>query len=187
MRLIDDAMRELWRGACAKLLYGGLLLACAGAAAVAASISQERPQERWQAWPHEWPREWDGRALRPLAPADVDLRFAARFPGRMARLADGERQIVMRHVAEPTRMLHPAADCYRASGYRIEAIRVERDADARDWRCFEALRDGAHVRVCERITDAAGRDFTDTSGWFWAALLGRSQGPWLAVTTAQPL
>ena len=82
----------------------------------------------------------------------------------------------MRHVAEPTRMLHPAADCYRASGYRIDAIRLERDAQSRDWRCFEALRDGLQVRVCERITDGAGRGYTDTSAWFWAALTGRSHG-----------
>jgi hypothetical protein len=82
-------------------------------------------------------------------------------------------------------MLHPAADCYRASGYRIESIRVERDAQARHWRCFAALRDGAGLRVCERITDGSGRDFTDTSAWFWAALTGHSRGPWLAVTTAQ--
>lgn len=187
MRLIDDAMRDLWRAACAKLAYGTLMLACAAAAAVSASMPRAGSAEAAAAAREEWPRAWDGRALRPLAPADVDLRFAARFPGALARLTDGERQFVMRRVAEPTRMLHPAADCYRASGYRIDAIRVERDADARDWRCFEALRDGTRVRVCERITDAAGRDFTDTSGWFWAALLGRSQGPWLAVTTAQAL
>jgi hypothetical protein len=41
--------------------------------------------------------------------------------------------------------------------------------------------------VCERIVDAKGEAFTDTSHWYWASLLGRSAGPWQAVTTAQAL
>jgi len=43
------------------------------------------------------------------------------------------------------------------------------------------------VRVCERIEDARGLAFTDASAWFWAAQLGRSTGPWRAVTVATPL
>ena len=68
---------------------------------------------------------------------------------------------------------------------RIAGERLEVDAAARRWRCFDAERDGRRLRVCERIVDADGQAFTDPSSWFWAALLGRSAGPWRAVTTAR--
>ena len=93
----------------------------------------------------------------------------------------------MRDVERPTRRLHPAADCYRGLGFAIHAERLERDASARLWRCFDATRGGSALRVCERIEDATGGAFTDTSAWFWAARLGRSPGPWQALTVATPL
>jgi hypothetical protein len=136
----------------------------------------------------EWPSTWDGARLRPLALSEVEARFALDFPGRIARLTDGERMFVMREVRSPTRMLHPAVDCYRALGYRIEATRLERDAQERTWRCFTAVRrPGQTLRVCERIVDAEGTAFTDTSAWYWAAAGGRSHGPWQAVTVARPM
>lgn len=137
---------------------------------------------------HEWPGEWDGAALRPLALSEVEQRFADRFPGAVARMTDGRQTLVLRQVNTPTRMLHPAADCYRALGFRIEQARLERDAQARLWRCFVTERPGAQkLRVCERIVDAEGTAFTDTSAWYWAAASGRSHGPWQAVTLARPI
>jgi hypothetical protein len=136
----------------------------------------------------EWPQQWDGRALRPLAMSAVEKRFAARFPGAIARFSDGERVLVMRHVDEPTRMLHPAADCFRGLGWRIAHTRLERDAQQRLWRCFEADGiDGQRLRVCERIEAGDGTAFVDPSSWFWAATLGQSQGPWQAVTVVESL
>ncbi len=137
---------------------------------------------------HEWPSEWDGAALRPLALSEVEQRFADRFPGAIGRMTDGRQTLVMRQVTQPTRMLHPAVDCYRALGYRIEQARLERDAQERMWRCFVAQRHGAQkIRVCERIVDAQGTAFTDTSAWYWAAASGQSHGPWQAVTVARPI
>jgi len=135
----------------------------------------------------EWPTEWEGHALRPLALSVVEMRFAARFPGHIARLTDGEQVLVLRQVRQPTRMLHPAVDCYRGLGYRIEQAQLERDAQQRLWRCFIAEREGRRLRVCERIVDAQGHTFTDASSWFWAAQLGQSTGPWQAITTARSL
>ncbi|MGD9835533.1 MAG: hypothetical protein AB7U92_22515 [Piscinibacter sp.] len=139
----------------------------------------------------EWPHEWEGRALRPLATSEVEQRFAARFPGAIARFSDGQRVLVLRRVHEPTRMLHPAADCFRGLGYRIEQARLEHDAQQRLWRCFAAeAGDGARLRVCERIEPLAGGDgeaFVDPSSWFWAAVLGRSKGPWQAVTVVEAM
>ena len=140
----------------------------------------------------EWPLEWRGRALRPLARSPVEARFGASFPGRIARfaLADSGEELVLRDVERPTRMLHPAADCWRGIGWRVDTAHLERDERATLWRCFEAAppgHAGARVRVCERIVDANGVAFTDTSAWFWAAALGHSTGPWLAVTHVQGL
>ena len=137
----------------------------------------------------EWPHEWEGRALRPLALSEVEQRFAARFPGAIARFSDGERVLVLRRVSEPTRMLQPAADCFRGLGWRIQHTQLERDAQQRLWRCFEAEgRDGQRLRVCERIAaDDGGSSFVDASSWFWAAALGQSKGPWQAVTVVEAM
>jgi hypothetical protein len=136
----------------------------------------------------EWPTQWDGRTLRPQAMSEVEQRFAARFPGAIARFSDGERVIVLRRVEQPTRMLHPAADCFRGLGYAIERAGLERDAQQRLWRCFEAEgRDGQRLRVCERIEAQDGASFIDPSSWFWAAALGQSAGPWQAITVVEAL
>lgn len=146
----------------------------------------------------ELPRSWNpdtltvgapGAALRPLALGAVEQRFALGFPGQIARLTDGQAQLVWRQLRQPTRMLHPAADCYRAAGWRISGERLERmdGAEAPLWRCFIATQGGQSLRVCERIEDAAGQGFTDASAWYWAALAGQSSGPWQAVTVARAL
>ena len=169
-----------------KTAFGAALALCATVALVQALLPATAPTSAAPAW--EWPTQWDGAALRPLALTPVEQRFARQFPGQLARLTDDRQALVLRHVTAPTRMLHPAADCYRALGWRIADIRLEDDAQQRRWRCFVASRSGgAPLRVCERITDAQGQAFTDTSAWYWAAVRGASTGPWLAVTTAVPL
>jgi hypothetical protein len=161
------------------------LLLCALAPLALVSHSAASPADT--AFAGEWPMTWEGRPLRPLALGPVEQRFAARFPGQIARLTDGEQVLVWREVQRPTRMLHPAADCYRGLGYRIEQARLERDAEQRLWRCFVAVQGGHSLRVCERIVDANGQTYTDASSWFWAAQLGQSTGPWQTITTARAL
>jgi hypothetical protein len=137
----------------------------------------------------EWPTNWQGTALRPLALSAVEHRFAQGFPGQIARLTNERDVLVWRYVTRPTRMLHPATDCYRAAGWRISDERLEQTAEGR-WRCFSARSargEGDALRVCERITDGAGQSFTDASAWYWAAALGQSTGPWQALTVARPL
>ncbi len=148
--------------------------------------------------PSELPTQWQGAPLRPLALSDVELRFARHFPGTVARLTDGKQVLVLRTVTQATRMLHPATDCYRGLGYRIHSEQLEMQANQQRWRCFVAERPGAAqragqggssraVRVCERIEDAQGQGYTDTSAWYWASVAGQSQGPWHATTVATPL
>ena len=135
----------------------------------------------------ELPVKWQGALLRPLALSEVELRFAKHFPGSVARMTDGKQVLVLRTVARPTRMLHPATDCYRGLGYRIHNEQLEIQTDKARWRCFVADRGGRAVRVCERIEDAQGQGYTDTSAWYWASVAGQSTGPWKAITVATPL
>lgn len=173
---------EASRSTACKLAFALALLLCA-----LAPFAASRGQAVSGGASAEWPASWDGRALRPLALSEVEQRFAARFPGQIARLTDGEQVLVWREVQRPTRMLHPAADCYRGLGYRIAQARLEHDGAQRLWRCFVAEREGQRLRVCERIVGADGQAFTDTSSWFWAAQLGQSAGPWQAITLARAL
>ncbi len=138
--------------------------------------------------PHEWPIQFEGRLLQPLALSPVEQRFAEDFPGQLGRFSDGQRSIVLRQVLRPTRKLHPAEDCFRAIGYRVEQTQLRKRVGAEGLqRCFVVTRDGVKLQVCDYIQDAAGQSFSDTSAWYWSALSGRSTGPWLAVTLASPL
>jgi hypothetical protein len=162
---------------------GAVLVACALWPLAGRGHAEARP-----ALPmHEWPREIDGATLRPLALTAVEQRFARKFPGRIGRFEAGGDVWVLRDVTQPTRALHPAGDCFRGLGYRIEHTQLQGDADGRLWRCFVAARDGERMRVCERIVDAQGQGFVDASSWFWAAALARSMGPWRAITRVEAL
>jgi hypothetical protein len=180
--MFDNTLRNrvFYKLACAALVP--LCLAIAGWKTVAATHPTSAPPPAT-----EMPSEWEGRPLRPLSLTPVEERFARQFPGHLLRLTDGERVLVLRTVLRPTRMLHPAADCYRGVGWAIQREQLQRDAAQALWRCFEAQRGSQRLRVCERIVDAQGRAFTDASSWYWAALLEQSHGPWQALTVASPL
>ncbi len=126
----------------------------------------------------EWPTHFRGQPLTQLAPTALEARFAHRFPGAVARFSDGEQLLIVRHVTRPTRLLHPASDCFRGAGYAIADTRAAVDAQGTRWRCFTATRGierrpaapkalGSpqgrqpagprgqleRLRVCERITE----------------------------------
>ncbi len=173
-----------------KTLWAAVLPLCA-LWGIASAVAEHRAQGTGT--PHavqsttELPTHWQGSPLRPLALGDVELRFARYFPGTVARMTDGNQVLVLRTVMQPTRMLHPAADCYRGLGYRIHSEQLEVQANQQRWRCFVAQRSTKAVRVCERIEDAQGQGYTDTSAWYWASVTGQSHGPWQAVTVATPM
>ena len=171
-------IREQWPRALALALVAAALWPLAGRGSVIEHGAQGA---------HEWPREIDGAPLRPLAPSAVEQRFAQRFPGQIGRFESDGTVWVLRDVTRPTRALHPAADCFRGLGYRIADTRLQFDTQSRLWRCFAAERGDERVRVCERIVDAQGESFVDASSWFWAATLGRSHGPWRAMTLVEAL
>lgn len=168
-------------------LFGAVLLLCAlwpllpqsgGAAkpSTVAATSVEWAEPHWVA-PHASP------VRLPLSA--LEQRFARQFPGHIGRFADARQEWIVRVMNQPTRMLHPASDCFRALGYQISAPRVHADRRGEHWRCFTASGKGRPLKVCERIFDSAGGRWTDASSWYWSALFSRAReaaGPWWAVT-----
>ena len=133
-----------------------------------------------------WPSEYASAAWREAALEPREAAFFASFPGAIARRTDGVRSVLLRSVSEPTRRLHSAQECYRGLGFEVRELPLQRGA-AGLWGAFVATRGADRLLVRERIRDARGGEWTDVSAWFWSALLGRSEGPWLAETVAQPL
>lgn len=118
----------------------------------------------------------------PLALSPRDARFAQQFPGKISAFGDGQYIWIARWVAQPTRKLHPAADCLRASGYGVHPEPIFADDAGAHWGVISATRGSERLTVRERIIDSAGREFTDVSAWFWAAVLEKSAGPWWCLT-----
>ena len=133
-----------------------------------------------------WPDRFEGRPLRRLPPGPGDALLARDFPGRIARFSDGRRQIVLRQITRPTRLLHPPRDCFAALGYAItpQPMRALPQGSGLA-SCFTATRGAQRLRVCEHIRAADGTVFSDVPSWFWPALTGASPGPWRAVMTVE--
>src|SRR5262245_22722320 len=96
-----------------------LLLACVCATAapwLAGDDTADRVQVREIP---RWPSHFEGRMLTPVPLSVQERGFLAGFPGEVERFTDGERDIVMRWVTQPTRRLHPATDCYRGLGFAV--------------------------------------------------------------------
>ena len=122
----------------------------------------------------------------PLALSARDARFARQFPGKIAAFAGDGCTWIVRWVAQPTRKLHPAADCLRATGYEVRPEPVFSSNDGTQWGAISASRGDEKLIVRERIVDSQGHSFTDVSAWFWSATFEKSQGPWWCLTRIEP-
>ena len=129
-----------------------------------------------------WPSEYEGRHLRSLDVSQRERAFEAQFPGKIAKFTDGSRIMIVRWVTRPTRKLHPASDCFKAVGYRVRPNSIKVDDHGNAWGTFQGTRSGESLNVYERIYDRSGGKWTDVSSWYWAAILGRTSGPWWALT-----
>jgi hypothetical protein len=134
-----------------------------------------------------WPGEWAGKELTALPMSDKEKGFGSGFPGRIGRFSDGGREIILRYVERPSRLLHPSADCLRGSGFEVSPQPARRDENGRLWGCVMAQGNGDRYRVCEHIYDANGGSWYDVSSWFWTVLWRGEKGPWWAVTVAEKL
>ncbi len=133
-----------------------------------------------------WPKEYNGRILQQVPPKKADAAFYQEFPGKIQCFAQGERRVIIRWVAKPTRQLHPSSDCFRGLGYDITYKPLETDANGVRRSCFQAGKDGKSIAIRERIFDDAGGNWTDISSWYWAALLGNTHGPWWSIVEIAP-
>lgn len=132
--------------------------------------------------------QFPGRDSQPLfrgleeTPLSVaETRFFDGFPGWVRKFVDKDKVIIGRWVTRPTRMLHPAAHCFRAEGYRITPLPLKVDPDGKKWGCMECRKDGVVLQVTECVWNDSGDHWSDVSSWYWAATLGRSEGPWWAA------
>lgn len=125
-----------------------------------------------------WPREYEGEPLAPMAAGEQDAWFARDFPGKVARFAARDRQVVLRWVNSPTRRLHPAAHCFTGSGYQLTPQPMRADADGALMSCFTARKGADALRVCEQLRDGAGRTWPDISSWYWHAVAAPAGSYW---------
>jgi hypothetical protein len=166
-------------------LTGFFLLSCIAAASPwLYDGSSPRPAQGTAPFP-AWPSTFEGRPLKSVPLTPLETRFAADFPGRIARFEQPGRHIVLRWVTAPTRALHPARDCFVASGYAITDEPLVTDQSGFAWSGFLAERDDVRLRVRERIEDRAGSSWTDVSAWYWDASLEKTTGPWLAIDVTE--
>jgi hypothetical protein len=133
----------------------------------------------------QWPTHINGSRLRELPLSEKEQRFNSGFPGDIARFTDGRREYVFRWISATSRKVHPAADCFRGIGYTIEPRPLVKDQQGNSWGSFVATKRNSVLKIQERIYDEHGNHWTDVSSWYWAALFGKTQGPWWAVTVAE--
>lgn len=155
--------------------------------AIAAIIPFFTPQKSPVKQEEQWPTTYEGQKLRPLPLTGSELEFARNFPGSIAMFQTDKQTIIIRRVRQATRQLHPAADCYRASGFKITNLHRETDGAGMAWNVLSAQKNTRQLQVRERIYDDNGQDYTDVSQWYWAALWGQSKGPWWSITTVTAL
>lgn len=129
-----------------------------------------------------WPGQLEGQPLDPIPLPPKEAQFLRGFPGQTASFSSPDGRWILRWVTEPTRRLHPARHCFAGAGYTIKPGGILRDGWEQDWGCFHAEKDGKSWEVRERIRDDRGQSWTDVSAWYWAAALGRTQGPWWVQT-----
>jgi len=133
-----------------------------------------------------WPARYEGRALTEMPLTRREAGFLQDFPGRVGRFSDGRREIIVRWIDAPTRLLHPAADCFRGIGYGVTPLPIRRDAAGAAMGCFRAQHGSDGLTVCEVIRDGRGESWPDVSAWYWHAILGATAAPWWSFVVAEP-
>jgi hypothetical protein len=133
-----------------------------------------------------WPGTFEGKVLRRIDLSSLEHSFEEAFPGRIGKFTDGTRWVIIRWVTAPTRKLHAASDCFKASGYRVKPLAMSGFRhNGERWSRFSATRGEDALVVSERIVDQSAGSWTDASSWYWAALFGKSSGPWWAYTVVE--
>jgi hypothetical protein len=132
-----------------------------------------------------WPGTHEGVPLARMSPGPQDAWFARDFPGKVARFAAGDRQVVVRWVSAPTRRLHPASQCFAGAGYSIVPLPMRKSADGALMSCFAARRDAETLEVCEQLRGSAGGSWPDVSAWYWHALAAPAGEAWWSFVVVE--
>ncbi len=172
--------------------HGVVVLVCL--AMIPAAIAAARTSAPAQGNPAidvEWPLQWNKQSLQREPLSRESEQFAARFPGGMAQFTTGNATVLFRFTERPTRMMHPAEDCYEGIGFQVKPLPAEQDAAGHLWSRFEYTRSDGETRVVRQCyfevngsdlstfqPSAGTRSWPDASSWFWHA----ESGGTLAVT-----
>ena len=125
-----------------------------------------------------WPASFEGEPLIPTVLCPEDAAFLEHFAGQLARFSRGEDEVILAWTREPSAQMHSTAICLRGAGYRVRPAEAFQGLGGSLWSRFTASRPGHNLTARERIRDEAGGSWSDLSAWWWAALLGRTRGPW---------
>ena len=134
-----------------------------------------------------WPTQFMGEELYAIPLSEKEAAFYEGFPGEAAQFTTLSERLILRRIHQPTRKLHPAQDCFKGMGYSIEDEGLQRDPYERIWRGFIATKAEQRLKVRELIVDEVGNTWSDVSAWYWSALMGRTEGPWLSYVRIRNL
>lgn len=160
------------------------ILACAIACLAPFLLTKPASSNSQNAPFRGFPDTFEGLKLKELDLSEREKYFAEDFPGKIGRFTDGRREIIIRWVTEATRKLHPAKTCLEGIGYATKPLPLKIDENGKRWSCFSAKKKDESLRVCDRINDEEGREWTDVSAWYWANF-SRTKGEWWAYTVAE--
>ncbi len=127
----------------------------------------------------------EGWHALPLESRSAD--YAKGFPGTIELFGKDDRRLVVRVIDRATRRYHLSTDCYRAIGYVTKPMPILQTVDGSMWGRVMATRGEEKVEVRERVVSLDGQSWTDPSSWFWSAMLGRSEGPWVGYSESVPV
>ncbi len=132
----------------------------------------------------QWPDSFEGKQLSIIPMTAVEYEFSKGFPGALANFRCGNEQVILRHVTRATRKLHPAVDCFRASGYSVGSVKTHTRPDNEHWSGTEVIKGHERFFLRERIIKIGDptSEWTDVSSWYWHAITAPAHGPWLAIT-----
>jgi hypothetical protein len=133
-----------------------------------------------------WPTEYEGKKLMNLPLSDKERLFNNGFPGEIRRFTNGEKELIIRRVATPTRKLHPATDCFKGIGYHIKPLPINFNQQQTKMGCFVASKQGNQaLKVCEYIESIQGRSWSDVSSWYWNEVFKPEPAGYLSVVVAE--
>jgi len=135
-----------------------------------------------------WPGDFEGERLRRDPMTRLDQRLLKQFPGRFAHFRTDSAEVLFRWTPQSTRALRVSREVYAYNRFRLTPSSVTERPGSGPWLCFEAEKGLDRLRICEQITDAKGKRWSDFDSWYEEAVEARvTDPPWTAVTIIEPI